>query len=288
MAGDTRLKWNPPSRDRASVDRALGAAAPGARAHDRLRSRAAGEGTRRGHLDTAPGCGQRGRDDAARRRHRGARPPRRRARAVVDLLLDDAGAALRALPAQGHDRGRRRRRLRSRRDRRHARTRRRRSSSTTSSRKWSPFDGREVKVYPVYTVVRGRVVFAEGRGYRRTPGTAVPDIAALAERRLSRAADAQGGRAAADLHRRRARAAAARRGHSAQPPRRGRARLRRRTRVRAGRAAATRRREPPRTGSSAATSSLPGVAELLDAGSGRGGLRRRHPPRPPGTARQTE
>ena len=25
-----------------------------------------------------------------------------------------------------------------------------------------PFDGREVRVYPVYTLVRGRVVFAEG------------------------------------------------------------------------------------------------------------------------------
>jgi allantoinase len=28
--------------------------------------------------------------------------------------------------------------------------------------KWSPFDGREVTVYPVYTVLRGRVIFAEG------------------------------------------------------------------------------------------------------------------------------
>jgi dihydroorotase-like cyclic amidohydrolase len=28
--------------------------------------------------------------------------------------------------------------------------------------KWSPFDGREVTVSPVYTVSRGRVVFAEG------------------------------------------------------------------------------------------------------------------------------
>jgi allantoinase len=28
--------------------------------------------------------------------------------------------------------------------------------------RWSPFDGREVRVYPVYTIVRGRVVFAEG------------------------------------------------------------------------------------------------------------------------------
>jgi allantoinase len=28
--------------------------------------------------------------------------------------------------------------------------------------KWSPFDGREVTVFPVYTVLRGRVIFAEG------------------------------------------------------------------------------------------------------------------------------
>jgi dihydroorotase-like cyclic amidohydrolase len=28
--------------------------------------------------------------------------------------------------------------------------------------KWSPFDGREVTVYPVYTLSRGRMVFAEG------------------------------------------------------------------------------------------------------------------------------
>jgi dihydroorotase-like cyclic amidohydrolase len=28
--------------------------------------------------------------------------------------------------------------------------------------KWSPFDGHEITVFPVYTVLRGRVVFAEG------------------------------------------------------------------------------------------------------------------------------
>jgi dihydroorotase-like cyclic amidohydrolase len=27
---------------------------------------------------------------------------------------------------------------------------------------WSPFDGRELTVYPVYTILRGRVIFAEG------------------------------------------------------------------------------------------------------------------------------
>ena len=27
---------------------------------------------------------------------------------------------------------------------------------------WSPFDGREVRVYPVYTILRGRVIAAEG------------------------------------------------------------------------------------------------------------------------------
>ena len=31
-----------------------------------------------------------------------------------------------------------------------------------SQEKWSPFDGRELRVYPQYTVVRGRMIFAEG------------------------------------------------------------------------------------------------------------------------------
>ena len=48
--------------------------------------------------------------------------------------------------------------------------------------KWSPFDGREVRVYPLYTVLRGRLIFAEGavvgeRGYGEFQAAA-----ALAER----------------------------------------------------------------------------------------------------------
>ena len=35
--------------------------------------------------------------------------------------------------------------------------------------KWSPFDGMELKVYPVYTVLRGRTVYAEGE-VRGQPG----------------------------------------------------------------------------------------------------------------------
>ena len=32
-----------------------------------------------------------------------------------------------------------------------------------SQEKWSPFDGRELRVFPQYTIVRGRPVFAEGQ-----------------------------------------------------------------------------------------------------------------------------
>jgi dihydroorotase-like cyclic amidohydrolase len=31
-----------------------------------------------------------------------------------------------------------------------------------SQQRWSPFDGRELRVYPQYTIVRGRTIFAEG------------------------------------------------------------------------------------------------------------------------------
>ena len=37
--------------------------------------------------------------------------------------------------------------------------------------KWSPFDGCEVTVYPVYTVLRGRLIFAEGEGDSASPAT---------------------------------------------------------------------------------------------------------------------
>jgi allantoinase len=29
--------------------------------------------------------------------------------------------------------------------------------------KWSPFDGVDLRVYPVYTVLRGKLVYAEGK-----------------------------------------------------------------------------------------------------------------------------
>jgi dihydroorotase-like cyclic amidohydrolase len=35
--------------------------------------------------------------------------------------------------------------------------------------KWSPFDGYELRVYPMYTVLRGRVIYAEGE-VRGEPG----------------------------------------------------------------------------------------------------------------------
>jgi dihydropyrimidinase len=47
--------------------------------------------------------------------------------------------------------------------------------------KWSPFDGMDVRVFPVYTVLRGAVVFAEGEvtghpgdGRHLTVGVAAP------------------------------------------------------------------------------------------------------------------
>jgi dihydroorotase-like cyclic amidohydrolase len=44
---------------------------------------------------------------------------------------------------------------------------------------WSPFDGREVRVYPVYTILRGQVIVAEGQvvsqpGYGKFLGPQAP------------------------------------------------------------------------------------------------------------------
>jgi allantoinase len=48
--------------------------------------------------------------------------------------------------------------------------------------KWSPFDGREVRVYPVYTILRGRVIFAEGAVTGEPGYGEFQTVAALAER----------------------------------------------------------------------------------------------------------
>ena len=63
--------------------------------------------------------------------------------------------------------------------------------------KWSPFDGREVTVYPVYTVLRGRVIFAEGE-VTGEPGHGELIANARRCRRAARlsAADAEGGTSA--------------------------------------------------------------------------------------------
>jgi dihydroorotase-like cyclic amidohydrolase len=48
--------------------------------------------------------------------------------------------------------------------------------------KWSPFDGREVRVYPVYTILRGRVIFAEGAVTGEPGYGEFQTVAALAKR----------------------------------------------------------------------------------------------------------
>ena len=111
------------------------------------------------------------RDDARRpRRHRDARDDRllrgRRARGGFSLralrrgLLDQPGAAHGPLPAQGRDRAGQRRRPR----RSGIRTSSARSRSTTctTSRDYSPWEGWEVRGWPVTTVLRGSVVVEDG------------------------------------------------------------------------------------------------------------------------------
>ena len=155
-----RLKWNPPSRDRASVERLWELARDGPRPHDRLRPRAAGRRFRAptsGRSFPVPETGSR---RCCRRRHR-SRAARDPAAAGRRPALDYPGEALRPLPAQGHDRGRRRRRLCVL-ETNGARTLDAQELEYHEQEKWSPFDGREITVFPVYTVLRGRVIFAEG------------------------------------------------------------------------------------------------------------------------------
>jgi allantoinase len=161
MAGDSRLKWNPPSRDRASVDELW-----------RL--------LRRGHVHTIgsdhaplpkdpdadvwtqlPGAGN-GLEtmlpivgtEALHRRDVGLGQ-------LVDLLATTPARVFGLYPRKGTIR------IGSDADFAVVETAGRRILDAQDLEyheqpKWSPFDGREVRVYPVYTLVRGRVIFAEG------------------------------------------------------------------------------------------------------------------------------
>jgi dihydroorotase-like cyclic amidohydrolase len=180
MAGDARLKWNPPSRDRASVDRLwqllreghihtigsdhaplpkvpdadIWTQLPGAGngletmlslvGTEALHNRGVSLGQLAALLSTTPA------------RLFGLYPRKGRIRIGSDadfaVIETDGRRVLDAQELEYHDQP-----------------------------KWSPFDGREVRVYPVYTVLRGRVIFAEGAVVGE-PGYGEFQTAALAER----------------------------------------------------------------------------------------------------------
>jgi dihydroorotase-like cyclic amidohydrolase len=161
MAADARLKWNPPSRDRASVD-------------ELWRLLADGEihtiGSDHAPLpkvdgatvwEQLPGAGN-GIETmlavvATEAVHRRGVPLAR----VADLLSATPARLFGLHPRKGAIRvgadadfaivetdGRR--------------TLDARELEYHEQPKWSPFEGREVRVYPVYTILRGRPIFAEG------------------------------------------------------------------------------------------------------------------------------
>jgi allantoinase len=160
MASDTRLKWNPPSRDRASVERLWELLRQGdvhtiGSDHAPLPKRADAD-----IWTQLPGAGN-GLEtmlplvatEAARREIPLAQ--------VVELLSTTPARVFGLYPRKGtiavgadadfavlETNGRR--------------TLDARELEYHEQEKWSPFDGREVTVYPVYTILRGRVIAAEG------------------------------------------------------------------------------------------------------------------------------
>lgn len=160
MAGDTRLKWNPPSRDRASVemlwslladghvhtvgsDHAPLAKTPGADIWSQLPG--AGNGLEGMLPVTATEARKRGIGLARVAELLSSTParvfglyPRKGAIAIgsdADFCIVDTTTA-RRLDAQ--------------------------QMEYHEQERWSPFDRREVTVWPIYTLLRGSVVFAEG------------------------------------------------------------------------------------------------------------------------------
>lgn len=167
MAGDIRMKWNPPSRDRASVERlwqqlergevhTIGSDhAPLPKLPDA------------GIWDQLPGAGN-GLEPmlpliATETRRRGLGLAR-----AVELLSTTPARLFDLYPQKGtlmpgsdadivvvDTRG--------------TRTLDARELEYHEQEKWSPYDGRAVDVWPVYTLLRGQVVFAEGE-VRGAPG----------------------------------------------------------------------------------------------------------------------
>lgn len=160
MAGDTRLKWNPPSRDRASVDRLWEMVAAGA-VHTVASDHAPTGKTPGADIWTQfPGAGN-GLEGmlplvATEALRRGIPLAR------VAELTSTVPARLFGLHqrkgsiAVGADA-----------DLCIVETNGRRTIDAAEleyheQERWSPFHGREVTVYPVYTVLRGKTIFAEG------------------------------------------------------------------------------------------------------------------------------
>ena len=167
MAGDGRMKWNPPSRDRASVERLWEQVARG-EIHAVGSDHAPLPKDRGANIwDQLPGAGN-GLEPmlpliATETRRRG-------------LGLARAVELLSSTPAHLFD-------LRPRKgslmpgadadivvvDTQTTRTLDARELEYHEQEKWSPYDGREVDVWPIYTLLRGQVVFAEGE-VRGAPG----------------------------------------------------------------------------------------------------------------------
>jgi allantoinase len=161
MAQDTRLKWNPPTRDRASVDELWQLLADGY-VHTIGSDHAPLPKTAEADIWTQnPGAGNAVETMfpvfATEALHRGIPLAR-----IVDLLSTTPAQLFGLYPRKGaiqvgadadftvvETDGRRTLDARE-------------LEYIPSQERWSPFDGRELRVYPQYTIVRGKTVFAEG------------------------------------------------------------------------------------------------------------------------------
>jgi allantoinase len=160
MASDSRLKWNPPSRDRASVDQLWELVAEG-HVHTIGSDHAPLPKNPGADIWTQlPGAGN-GLETmlpliATEAAHRGIPLTR-----VADLLATTPARLFGLFPRKGtiavgsdadfaviETNGHK--------------TIDARELEYHEQEKWSPFDGREVTVYPVYTILRGSVIYAEG------------------------------------------------------------------------------------------------------------------------------
>ena len=172
-ARDMRLKWNPPTREQRVGGVALAAASATVRCTRSARDHAPLPKVHLGDIwEQSPGAGNGVEMFFPVFAHRGAPPPRRADHPHLAARVEHPGDDSSDLAAQGRDRDRRRRRLRDRRDQRAARWSTRRSSSTTTRRSGRRSTASELKVYPVYTVLRGQVDLRRGQGHSASPATA--------------------------------------------------------------------------------------------------------------------